>query len=588
VAYPFEIAIDPGATDGEISVRVLNSLIGEPSVVARLDVTSLATACQMLEQAVRESRDAGGPGSPGEQLLRDVGRQLFDAVFSGEVGSAYRASYAVASERSDKLRLVLRLSDAKLASLPWEAMYDSKNDEFVCCNEPLVRHVAATSVPIPLAVKLPLRILGLVSSPSDLPLLAIDEEKARLSDALAGLVAKGLIYVEWVDRPDWDSVHAMLRDETWHVLHFIGHGEYDDDAHEGMIALVDAAGRSHMVDADRFADLLNQGGAQPRLVVLNSCQSGRTGTRDVFSSSAATLVRRGTSAVAAMQFTVSDASAVTFARGFYEWLAKGDTVDQAVRSGRVSMLGGDSLEWVTPVLYVRGDTSRLFDISPPPAPKPPIVDDRVVSTKRWNRPAVWLGGVLTSAVVIPLVAWIATSAGHWFFAKVSPEEQLSAVVSVPSFAYTCSTGQAGWVFDQKPSELPGVMPNDDEDAWAAANGGIPASGNYVVVTLQGLNGHTVVVNDISVDVISRTPPPQGTYPYTGGQCGGLIPYRFSLDLDKNPVSVTAKADDGHTEVTNGGKPFRVAATTHAVEAATDYEGGWDCLENSVWRKCSKK
>jgi hypothetical protein len=108
VAYPFEIAIDPGATDGEISVRVLNSLIGEPSVVARLDVTSLATACQMLEQAVRESRDAGGPGSPGEQLLRDVGRQLFDAVFSGEVGSAYRASYAVASERSDKLRLVLR------------------------------------------------------------------------------------------------------------------------------------------------------------------------------------------------------------------------------------------------------------------------------------------------------------------------------------------------------------------------------------------------------------------------------------------------------------------------------------------------
>jgi len=196
--------------------------------------------------------------------------------------------------------------------------------------------------------------------------------------------------------------------------------------------------------------------------------------------------------------------------------------------------------------------------------------------------------VLTSAVVIPLVAWMATSAGHWFFAKVSPEEQLSAVVSVPSFAFTCSTGQAGWVFDQKPSELPGVMPNDDKDAWAAANGGIPASGNYVVVTLQGLNGHTVVVNDISVDVISRTPPPQGTYPYTGGQCGGLIPYRFSLDLDKNPVSVAAKADDGHTEVTNGGKPFRVAATTHAVEAATDYEGGWDCLENSVWRKCSKK
>jgi hypothetical protein len=54
------------------------------------------------------------------------------------------------------------------------------------------------------------------------------------------------------------------------------------------------------------------------------------------------------------------------------------------------------------------------------------------------------------------------------------------------------------------------------------------------------------VNGITVDVVSRTEPPHGTYPYTGGQCGGLIPYRFSLDLDKNPVSVTASTSPGHT------------------------------------------
>jgi hypothetical protein len=638
VAYPFEIAIDSGTVENEISVRVLNSLSGgEPSVVARLDVTALVAECETLEDAVQES--VGGVELPGEVLLQRVGQRLFDAVFSGEIGVAYRSSYAVAGDRGDKLRLVLRLSDARLASLPWEAMYDARNDEYVCRNEPLVRYVAAGSVPIPLALKPPLRILGLVSSPSDMPPLAVDDEKARLSDALAGLLAKGLVYLEWVDRPDWDSLHAKLRDETWHVVHFIGHGEYDSAAQEGTIALVDADGRSHMVDADRFADLLNQGGPQPRLVVLNSCQSGRTGTRDVFSSSAATLVRRGTSAVAAMQFPVSDASAVTFARGFYDSLANGDTVDQAVQSGRVSMLGGDSLEWVTPVIYVRGDTSRLFDIAAPPAPKPPAVDDAAAPAKRWNRRRVWLGGVLTSAIVVPLVAWAATSAGHWFVGKVNPEQHLSAVVSTPPLEYSCGTGEAGWVFNQKPSELPGVRPGDNREAWAAANGGIPASGNYYVVTLQGLNGHTVIVNSISVDVVSRAEPPRGTYPYTGGQCGGLVPYRFALDLDKNPVSVSAVADDGavepgterrpvdlphaisgsepevwhlaavtkecdcewtatlnwtsdgvegHTPITNNGKPFRVAATTHAIEASTDYEGGWDCYEKSVWRKCSEK
>jgi len=40
-----------------------------------------------------------------------------------------------------------------------------------------------------------------------------------------------------------------------------------------------------------------------------------------------------------------------------------------------------------------------------------------------------------------------------------------------------------------------------------------------VVTLQGLNGHTVVVNSISVDVVSRTEPPHGTYPGSILPCG---------------------------------------------------------------------
>jgi hypothetical protein len=419
MAYPFEIAIDPGPTDAEISVRVLNCLDGgQPSVVARLDVAALIAACETLEDAVPGSMDGPQPESSGEELLQDVGQQLFDAVFTGEVGGAYRSSYAVASERHDKLRLVLRLSDPGLASLPWEAMYDKRIDEFVCRNEPLVRHVAASGVPIPLAVKPPLRILGLVSSPTDFPPLSVDEEKARLSDALAALARKGLVYVEWVDRPDWESVHAKLRDETWHVLHFIGHGEYDDQAHEGTIALVDEDGRSHMVDADRFADLLNQGGAQPRLVVLNSCQSGRTGTRDVFSSSAATLVRRGTSAVAAMQFTVSDASAVKFARGFYDSLAKDGIVDAAVQSGRVSILGGDSLEWVTPVLYVRGETSQLFDVSVPPGgigrragtsvpvDDGPVAPDDGTGTRVWTVKSVVIAAAL--GVLLVVLAVVAT------------------------------------------------------------------------------------------------------------------------------------------------------------------------------------
>lgn len=81
MAYPFEIAIDPGPTDAELSVQVPYCLDGgQPSVIARLDIAAIIAACETLEGAV--------PGSSGEELLQDVGRQLFDAVLSGEVDSA--------------------------------------------------------------------------------------------------------------------------------------------------------------------------------------------------------------------------------------------------------------------------------------------------------------------------------------------------------------------------------------------------------------------------------------------------------------------------------------------------------------------
>ena len=104
---------------------------------------------------------------------------------------------------------------------------------------------------------------------------------------------------------------------------------------------------------------------RPRLVVLNSCQSGAGGATDLFSGTAAALAHSGIRAVAAMQFSISDSAALAFARGFYAALAHGRGIDEAVRSGRIGILGlgRGTLEWVTPVLYLRGD-ARLFDLVP--------------------------------------------------------------------------------------------------------------------------------------------------------------------------------------------------------------------------------
>jgi hypothetical protein len=260
-----------------------------------------------------------------------------------------------------------------------------------------------------------------------------------------------------------------------------------------------------------------------------------------------------------------------------------------------------------------------------PSQQPPDGAVTAPPQSRWKKILVWVGGVLTTAIVIPVVAWAAGWPAHWFTNKISPEKYLSAAIDVPSPVNSCEGGGEGWVFNKDPQQLPGVFPSDDKNAWAAANGGIPASGNYVNVTLQGLNGHTVVVGSISVDVVSRTGPPQGTWANTGAQCGGLKPYRFQANLDTTPVAVTAIPDQGvvaegqerrpvdlphsvsgsdpevwhltavttectcewtatlnwssegkqgHADITNKGHPFRVAAVTHSIPVVTDYKGGW--------------
>ena len=134
-----------------------------------------------------------------------------------------------------------------------------------------------------------------------------------------------------------------------------------------MLALTREDGRADLVAAHRMVDLLRQVRPMPRLVVLNSCSGAAAGVSDLFSGTAAALVRGGVSAVAAMQYEISDGAAVAFARGFYAAIARGRGVDDAVSSGRVAILGtGDrTLEWVTPVLYLRGHDTRLFTLPAP-------------------------------------------------------------------------------------------------------------------------------------------------------------------------------------------------------------------------------
>jgi CHAT domain/WD domain, G-beta repeat len=418
-----EVAIGPGP--GGYRVDVLRSPDGgEASVVAALDADTLVAQRVDLQRAVLMSALPTRGLSTEESQLRAAGRELFRALLgTGEVIGRYRAA-----ERDDDLRIVLRVSDPVLAGLPWEAMYDEGTGGYVCRRHQLVRHVGVPIPVAPLAVNAPLRVLGIVSSPRDLEPLDVDQEKEHLASSLARLTADRLVELDWAPSATWADLQDKLLSETWHVIHFVGHGDFDPDRNEGYIFLTGPNGRRDRVEGSRLIDLLRQARPVPRLVVLNSCSGAETGATDPYSGTAAALVRGGVTAVAAMQYAITDPAAVAFSRGFYGAIARGRGIDEAVSSGRVAILGlsGRTLEWVTPVLYLRGQDSHLFTISAArvTAPRRAVIPERTVRTLTGHTAAVWSVAFSPDGTLLATASWDYTTR-LWRVADGTPVRTLT-------------------------------------------------------------------------------------------------------------------------------------------------------------------
>jgi hypothetical protein len=174
-----EVAIGPGDAPGVFTVEVVASPAGEAKATVELDADALLARHWQLQQVVLASAVPSRRVLPEtERPVREVGQALFAGLLgSGEVAGRYRASAAVAAERGEGLRVVLRIDSPALAGLPWEAMYDQATGTYVCRQDQLVRHVPVASVPAPLRVRPPLRILGVVSSPRGLPALDVGKEQ---------------------------------------------------------------------------------------------------------------------------------------------------------------------------------------------------------------------------------------------------------------------------------------------------------------------------------------------------------------------------------------------------------------------------
>jgi len=339
-----------------------------------------------------------------EQPVQDFGQSLLQALLVGEVRTRYAMSLLEARRQNKGLRLKLRIHPPDLARLPWEFLYDPDRDEYLSLSSktPLVRYLDLHQPVEQLPVSPPLRILGMVSSPRDLPVLDVEHEKRLVEEAIKGLRTSSLIEMTWLEGQTWSDLQEAMWGGPWHVFHFIGHGGFDEASQEGAIALADESGRKHLLGARNLARLLDDHYSL-RLALLNSCEGARSSVRDAFSSTAATLVRRGVPAVVAMQYEITDRAAIAFARVFYRAVADGLPVDAAVAAGRTAVSMDSALEWGTPVLYMRSPDGRIFDVSAPSpnAQTTSETEDRrqrdVLSEYREAVESAWASGELTGS-----------------------------------------------------------------------------------------------------------------------------------------------------------------------------------------------
>ena len=252
-------------------------------------------------------------------------------------------------------------------------------DDYLCLSTPLVRYLDVPEPRRPLTVTPPLQILAMVARPHDLDPLNTEHEQRRLDRSpaspravRAGAAALGgrADLVGPAGRPG----PGRLAHLPLHRPRRLRYPKRRRCAGPGRGGRRGApARRQRPGPAPARAPLAAAGGAQ--LLRHRPGQRHRPVLQHRLGPDAAGHPGRGGHAVRDLR----SEAAIAFARGFYTALAAQHPVDQAVTRARraIKLARQNTLEWATPVLYLRSPTGALFDLTDIPAtPASPPPDTR--------------------------------------------------------------------------------------------------------------------------------------------------------------------------------------------------------------------
>jgi hypothetical protein len=318
---------------------------------------------------------------------RAEGQRLFDTLFADK---DLREAWGEARGQSKQRRIRLRIDARELRSLPWELLRDDDDILAAQADTPFSRYLA-TEQPWGGAIAArPIRVLAVISNPTDLkekydlPSADVSVETSALRVALAPSPSQGEGRGEDVSLTFLPAPITLARLEEalqqgYHILHFIGHGAFNEKKQQAALYLQNDEGTAQRVSDDEFAGMLKRLSAPPQLIVLAACQSATQAQTATFSGLSPKLVQIGIPAVVAMQDNVTVLTARQFSTKFYRRLLEHGTVDRAMNEARSLLITNGRFDAAVPVLFMRLRDGRLWGEAASATPVTPTMIDNQIN-----------------------------------------------------------------------------------------------------------------------------------------------------------------------------------------------------------------
>ncbi|RMH75366.1 MAG: CHAT domain-containing protein, partial [Calditrichaeota bacterium] len=317
------------------------------------------------------------------QTITALGTHLWEALISGMNGGlkALETAREEALAEGTVVRLVIQSDDPQVQALPWELVFHAderyrflgRNSDFTLMRR--LKKPDSRAFPLP---GRPLKILLFIASPEDLnpeqARLDFETEEAFLFSALDEDISRGAVEIDVAEDGTLETLKERLSRQTYHVVHLSMHGLADDQ--RTVLLFEDReTGLRREVSPQELIEVWKAGNHRAPCLFLSACRTAQPDTYRAVPDFARALIEAGVPHVIGMRRSVADRAATHFAGHFYQSLAVGKPVDEALTQARRELPEDDpTFQWSIPVLYSRKADLTVIDEQKPftPLPRPQI------------------------------------------------------------------------------------------------------------------------------------------------------------------------------------------------------------------------